>query len=117
MVKKRETYFKELALTAILFLILDYFLENHLFAFIGLGLVLIGLFIRPVRYANFVIWDWINKVTSAIGEFILLFLIYFLVVTPIGFFFKLRKGKNKSTTSTLVDCEDVFNSENLKKTW
>jgi hypothetical protein len=110
-------YYQELGLTGMLFLFIWFFTDQQWLIYVGLGFILLGVLVFVVRMINAKIWGILNDVTQRIGNSILLFLIYFLVVTPIGFFFRLVRKNKGVKDSNLVDCEDVFSAENLTKTW
>lgn len=114
---KQRIYYLELGQMALLFVLLHYFLENQIYSYVGLGVVVLGLLIWQVRFANGWVWSKINKVTQAIGEFVLLFVIYFLIVTPIGWAFQLKNRKKHNQKSTLVAIEKPFTADELRKTW
>lgn len=114
--EKEKSYYSDLALSAILFLLLNFFFERDVFVFIGIGVVALGLMIRFFRKWNHLVWDLVNRITQPIGEFVLMFFVYFFVLTPIGILFQISKKKRK-TKSTLVDCEELNFPESFKKTW
>jgi len=113
----KATYYLELGQTALLMLILHYFLQHDALIYTGLAVVLLGLLFWQVRNVNQYIWKYINQVTQIIGEFILLLVVYTILVIPIGLIFQLKNRKPKRKGSSLVDVEKPFTAEDLKKTW
>ena len=117
----KKAHFQELGQTAFVFVLLGYFFQEFisvwLISCIGLVVVLLGLIVWQFRFYNHFLWKIINRITQIVGEFLLLFFVYFLLVTPIGVLFKLKRRGEGDDNSSLVDSTDDFVVDNLDKTW
>jgi hypothetical protein len=113
---KPDLSYRDLGVTGFLGGVLFWITHNDWLVYVALGIILIGLFLRPIRIVNHWCWNKINQFTEWLGGWILLFLLYVLLVTPIGWIFQLRQ-KKKNTTSTWQESDSTFSKENLKKTW
>jgi len=81
--KKSESV-KILSVLALAFLVVFFFLEKILFAHVATALLILALFENPL--ADLISKSWL-KTSELIGNaisFILLFLVYFLVLTPVA---------------------------------
>jgi len=69
------------------------------FAIIGGILVLIALIIPQILTPLRIVWDKIGEVLGIINSHVILFLLYFIILTPIGFILRLM---NKDLLRTKI---------------
>lgn len=108
--KQKNTYETLAALVTVLVLV--YWLTDiRLFLIAGLVIGLLGSLIRPAASFFHFIWMRIARGLNFIISNLLLGLVFFLVLSPIAFFYrlfnqkKLMTYKNKSTSYSEVDHE------------
>jgi hypothetical protein len=73
-----------------------YFAHHQLIIWLlapGVLLILCALIIPPILNPLRLFWDWVGHVLGIINTTIILFLLYFLIITPIGLIMRLL-GKN-----------------------
>jgi len=106
----------------LILLLLGYFLRNDSYYKISIIVLIIDMIIPTVFAPAAVIWLGLSKVIGKITSKIILTLIFFLVVLPIGFFRKkigkdslqLKKFK-KGTDSVFVERNHLYTFEDLEK--
>jgi hypothetical protein len=116
--KKQCTEFGLLAILAAIFLAICQ-KQNHLvtWAFI---LTIVTLIIPIVFYPFAAIWFWFSKILSAIGSRVLLTIIFFIVVTPVGLIRRILKKDSlkidqfkKSKKSAMIDRDHLYTAEDF----
>ncbi len=108
-------------LLAVVLLVYGWYVKNWTFALVAAGILLIS-FMLPVLFKPLaIVWFGLAKILSFITSNILLTLMFFLLVTPVGLFrrmlgkdsLKLKTFK-KSSNSILIERNHTFNSSDLK---
>ena len=108
-------------LLAIVFVLYGWYAEDWSFVIGGAGISFIAL-ILPVLFKPLaIVWFGLAKILSFITSNILLSLLFFLLVTPVGMIRKMLgkdtlqlKDFKKSSNSVLIDRNHTFNSSDLK---
>jgi hypothetical protein len=116
--KKQCTEFGLLTILAAIFLAI-YQKQNHFvtWAFI---LTIVTLIIPIVFYPFAAVWFWFSKILSAIGSRVLLTIVFFIVVTPVGLIRRILKKDSlkidqfkKSKKSVLIDRDHLYTAEDF----
>jgi hypothetical protein len=120
--KKQCIEFGLLTILAAIFLAI-YKKQNHFitWAFI---LTLITLIIPIVFYPFAAVWFWLSRVLSVLSSKILLTIVFFIVVTPVGLVRRLFNKDNlktnqfkKSTESVMTYRNHLYTSEDFTNTF
>jgi hypothetical protein len=87
-------------------------------------LTLITLIVPIVFYPFAAVWFWLSKVLSVIGSRVLLTIVFFIVVTPVGLIRRLLKRDilkidqfKKSTKSVLTDRDHLYTAGDFTDTF
>lgn len=108
--------YRDLGVTGVLGGILAWISDEIMVVYVTLVFMLLGLFVSFLRKANHWLWLKINLFTEKVGGGLMLFMVYFFLVTPIGWFFRLSK-KRLNSNATWRDSDSTFSKEDLHKTW
>lgn len=76
-------------------------------------LILIAFFIPGLRLFLAKVWEQFGLIISKISSTIILSIVYFLLLTPLAFFYRLFRSKSK-TSSFFVEREHRFTAADLK---
>ncbi|SRR6266498_4207431 len=113
-----------LAVLAAACLVVALAFKAPLFGYAALGLLLIGLFIKPLAVKLSGAWLWFAGVLGAINSRILLTLIYYLVLVPVATLYRWNAGdplklKRRDDThrSYWIVREHQFESRDLERPW
>lgn len=120
--KKQCAEFGQAGTLAILFLALHFKNEHYeVFAFV---LLLVSLIIPIILYPFAVIWFGLSKLLSVLSPAIIMGILFFLIVTPVGLFRKLL-GKDtlrlrqfkKGKESVMINRDHVYTKTDLLHTF
>ncbi len=119
--KKEEILKAHLMIVAGL-LILFLITKNPVFAYVSLGLSLVCLFIPPLAMWIAIGWTKLVELLGAINSRILLSAIFFLILLPVAFIFRLfRKDPMQIKRSARASLYSIRNhtyiSDDLKNVW
>lgn len=90
--------------------------RNHIFQVVSLLLVIVNMSAPKVFYPLAIIWFGISELLGSIASKILLGLVFFLIVTPVGLFRRIM-GKDRLNLSGFKrDTISVFNERNYTYT-
>ncbi len=112
-----------LTVLAAFLLVLDLFLHLQALTHVALGLLLIGLFVKPVARIISRIW---LKFAELLGDFngkVILTLVFFLFLTPLAFLFRLftknplQLKSARDTKSLYQERNHLYNSADFEKMW
>jgi len=108
-------------LLAMGFIIYGWYIEEWKFAIIGAAVLLVSLIIPVLFKPLAFLWFRLAKLLSFITSNLLLILLFFLLVTPVGLFRKILgkdslklKDFKRSSDSVLLERNHIFNSSDLK---
>lgn len=100
------------------------YLRQNYFVIAAFFLTLITIIVPIVFYPFAVVWFWLSKTLSAVGSRVLLSLVFFIVVTPVGLFRRLLnrddlkiKQFKKSTKSVMTDRDHLYTPEDFIDTF
>jgi len=113
---KPDLTYRDLGVTAVLGILIYWLMDEVIVIYLSLSFVLMGFLFFHIRKWNHKFWLTVNQITEQIGGWIILFLLYFLLVTPIGWLFQLKFQKKKRK-SNWVESDSEFSKERLNKTW
>lgn len=113
---KPDLTYRDLGVTAVLGILIYWLMDEVIVIYLSLSFVLMGFLFFHIRKWNHKFWLTVNQITEQIGGWIILFLFYFLLVTPIGWLFQLKFQKKKRK-SNWVESDSEFSKERLNKTW
>lgn len=120
--KKQCVEFGLVTILVTIFLAL-YFRQNDLVK-VAFGLTLLTVTVPIVFYPFAALWFGLSKLLGAISSRILLTIIFFIVVTPVGLFRRFLKKDSlkihqfkKSTKSVMVDRDHLYTASDLKNTF
>lgn len=83
-----------------------------------IGVCFIGFIIGPVGDFTHIIWMQLAKLLGYINSRVLLFLIFFIILSPIALIQKLFQAKKtQSQESNFTSRDQLFVKENLTKPW
>ena len=125
MLKKIES-FKQLETMAVLSLaclVFGIFLKVSLLLYVGAGLLFTGLFLK--RISGIVAGAWLRFAAflGAINTKILLSVMFYLILTPLAWMFRLFKGdilhigKNEKVATYWTEHEKEYAPSDLEKMW
>lgn len=108
-------------LLALGFVVLGWYVQEWMFPLIGAGILFIGL-IMPVLFKPLAfLWFGLAKILSFITSYILLGLLFYLLVTPVGLFRRVLgkdslrlKDFKRSSGSVMQDRKHTFSASDLK---
>jgi energy-coupling factor transporter transmembrane protein EcfT len=100
------------------------YFKNHQFVTISLILIIITIIIPIIFYPFAVLWFGLSKLLSLISPVVLLTIIFFLIVTPVGLFrrllgkdtLKLKQFK-KSKQSVMIIRNHLYTETDLLHTF
>lgn len=108
-------------LLVMVLIIYGWYIEEWKFAIIGAAVLLISLIIPVLFKPLAFLWFGLAKLLSFITSNLLLFLLFYLLVTPVGLFRKMLgkdslklKDFKRSTGSVLLERGHSFTSSDLK---
>lgn len=118
---KREKNLETMLVITVGFLVIYLFTKNNIFLTISLVAGLIGIFSNFL--SSKVTWVW-NKIAHYLGLIngtILLSIIFFIILTPIAFLYKLLKKDtlklSKQNGSIYSERNHTYQSNDLKNVW
>lgn len=122
--KTVENKHKESCLVFSVFLILLHYLTKiniDLLLYIALFISLSGLFLDVVAKYIHIVWFSIGKYLGKVVSFITLPLVYFVILCPIAFLYRIFNNKKSSfdfnKKSSFKDRNYIFQKEDLRKIW
>jgi hypothetical protein len=120
--KKQSVEFGLVTILASSFLAI--FLKQSYFIIAAFFLTLITLIVPVVFYPFAAVWFWLSKILSAIGSRILLTLVFFIMVTPVGLIRRLLNRDSlkisqfkKSTKSVMTDRDHLYTAGDFTDTF
>jgi uncharacterized membrane protein len=120
--KKQCTEFGLVTILAASFLAI-YLRQNH-FILYAFFLTLVTLIIPIVFYPFAAIWFWLSGVLSAIGSRVLLTMVFFIVVTPVGVVRRILNKDNlktdqfkKSKKSVMIERDHLYTEGDFTNTF
>jgi hypothetical protein len=120
--KKQCVEFGLVTILAAIFLAI-YLRQNH-FVTGAFFLTLVTIIVPIIFYPFAAVWFWLSKVLSVIGSRVLLTIVFFLVVTPVGLIRRLLKRDSlkidqfkKSTKSVLTDRDHLYTAGDFTDTF
>jgi hypothetical protein len=100
------------------------YLRQNYFIIAAFFLTLITIIVPIVFYPFAAAWFLLSKILSAVGSRVLLSLVFFIVVTPVGMFRRLLnrdslkiKQFKKSTKSVMTDRDHLYTPEDFIDTF
>ncbi|SDS42258.1 hypothetical protein [Gramella sp. MAR_2010_147] len=116
----RRQYLETGILLAIVMVVYAWYVQEWIFSLIAAGVLLVSLIIpvlfKPIAF----LWFGLAKILSFITSHIILTLLFFFLVTPVGIFRKmlgrdslLLKGFKKSSDSVMQERDHTYTSSNL----
>jgi Saxitoxin biosynthesis operon protein SxtJ len=118
---KRERNLETMLVISVGFLVIYYFTKTNAFLIIALVSGLIGVFSNYLSGKINWVWTKIAHILGLINGSILLSVIFFIILTPIAFLFKLTKKDNlklhKQSGSIYVDRNHTYVAEDLQNVW
>jgi uncharacterized membrane protein len=100
-----------------------YFKQSY-FVIAAFFLTLITLIVPIVFYPFAAVWFWLSKILSAIGSWIILTTVFFIVVTPVGIIRRLLNRDSlkinqfkKSTKSVMTDRDHLYTAGDFTDTF
>jgi hypothetical protein len=116
--KKQCVEFGLVTILASIFLSI-YFKQNN-FVISSFFLTLITIIVPIVFYPFAAVWFWFSKILSAIGSRVLLTIVFFTVVTPVGLIRRILKRDSlkidqfkKSKKSVMIDRDHLYTAEDF----
>ncbi len=120
--KKQCVEFGLVTILAAIFLAI-YLKQNH-FVTGAFFLTLVTILVPTVFYPFAAVWFWLSKVLSMIGSRVLLTIVFFIVVTPVGLVRRLLNKNNlkidqfkKSTKSVMTDRNHLYTAGDFTDTF
>jgi len=117
----RRQYMETGILLAMAGITYGWYLNNWIFGLLAAGILLITLILPVIFKPIAFLWFGLAKTLSFITSNILLTLVFFLLVTPVGLIRRMLgkdslklKSFKKSSNSVLVERNHTFNSADLK---
>ncbi|MGC1392449.1 MAG: hypothetical protein WA816_15545 [Bacteroidales bacterium] len=110
--------------TILVTILLAIYLKQSYFVIAALFLTLVTLIV-PVIFNPFAaIWFWLSRILSYVGSRVLLTIVFFIVVTPVGLIRRFLKRDNlnidqfkKSTKSVLTDRDHIYTAADFTDTF
>jgi hypothetical protein len=100
------------------------YLRQNYFIIAAFFLTLITIIVPIVFYPFAAAWFWLSKILSAVGSRVMLSIVFFIVVTPVGLFRRLLnrdslkiKQFKKSTKSVMIDRSHLYTPEDFIDTF
>jgi hypothetical protein len=120
--KKQCMEFGLVTVLAAIFLAI--YLKQNIFVKGAFFLTLITIIVPIVFYPFAAVWFWLSKVLSVVGSQVLLTIVFFIVVTPVGLVRRLlNKDKlkieqfKKSTKSVMTDRNHLYTTGDFTDTF
>ncbi len=103
-------------------LVFNYFLDNKIIFYLSIIISGIGVFSSKTSLILEKIWFKISYILSQIIPNILLFLLFFLILTPLSFLSKIFRAKSgfnlkKNQITMFVKLNKKFNKDSFKRAW
>jgi hypothetical protein len=100
------------------------YLKQNYFVIAAFFLTLITIIVPIIFYPFAVAWFWLSKILSAVGSRVMLSIVFFIVVTPVGLFRRLLnrdslkiKQFKKNTKSVMTDRDHLYTPEDFIDTF
>jgi hypothetical protein len=100
------------------------YLKQSYFVIVAFLLTLITIIVPIVFYPFAAVWFWLSKILSSVGSRVLLTIVFFIVVTPVGLFRRLLNKDSlkinqfkKSTKSVMTDRDHLYTAEDFTDTF
>jgi hypothetical protein len=108
---------------AAFFLVLNIVLHRQAFVYAALGMLLVGLFVKPVARIISRTWLKFAELLGAFNSKVILTLVFFLFLTPLALLFRLFSNnplqlKNAGNTKSFYKVRNhQYNREDFEKMW
>lgn len=116
----REKYKTLLALMTV-FIFFYVTSGNWLFIVLAAGLALTGIFSESYSSKIIAFWEFISKKIGVVVSAVFIVLIYYIVLTPISFFYRIYSGDplllQKPFKSAYFSRNHVYKPADFEKTW
>jgi len=104
------------------FLILSFLLKNYWPAIIVTGICLPAFFIQPWSALIHKAWMGMAKILGWINSRIILFIVFFFILTPIAFFARMSgklsfKKRNKNSETLFINRGHLYVKTDLENPW
>jgi hypothetical protein len=110
--------YRDVGLSALLGVILVYIFKSDAVILILGAWILLCLASTLLRKANSFFWKYTNSVTQKIGEFILMFFLFFFILSPIAVVYRFFHKSSNSERTNFKDVEEQnLTKEGLKRMW
>ena len=125
-VQKKSRHLIELetlSVIALFLLVLDLRLRNNALVVAAVLLLITGLFVRPVASIITTIWLKFSVIFGTFNSKLILFLVYFLILTPLAIAFRmftknpLQLKRKIGQRSMFQSREHVFTKSDFDKLW
>jgi hypothetical protein len=120
---KRQQYINLFACAVFISLILFIAKATILWYTIPGIILLAGLLIKPAMQAILWVWLKFSHLLGTVNSTIILFIIYFFIITPYSVLFRKKIGGNyvlrrpKNSSSLFKDRQHVVSKEDFEKSW
>jgi Saxitoxin biosynthesis operon protein SxtJ len=117
---KKET--TSLLVIIIGFLVLSFFIKNYWPLIIAAGICLPGFLIPAWASIIHKGWMGLAHILGWVNTRIILFVVYFIILTPIAFFARLAgklsfKKHNKNSNTLFINREHIYGKTDLENPW
>jgi hypothetical protein len=122
-VDPKKLELETLAVLSLFFLILASIIHRQFLMYIGIALLVIALFIKPLAVMIARGWLAFAKILGTFNSKIVLTLVFYLFLTPIALLYRvfnkncLSIQSHPKSTSMYVDRDHVFTASDLEKMW
>ena len=125
-IPKKSQQLQELETHSVLsafMLVLYLFQQRQAFIYAALGLLAIGLFVRPLARLISGVWLKFAELLGAFNSKIILSLVFYLFLTPLAFIFRLfaknplQLKSTRDTQSVYQDRNHLYSREDFEKMW
>lgn len=106
----------------LILLLVGYFLENTLFYHVAIFALLINMIIPKIYYPVAILWFGLSNILGAVMSKVILTIVFFVVVVPIGFLRKIAgkdpmklKPWKKDDQSVMKVRNHTFTAKDLEK--
>jgi hypothetical protein len=100
------------------FLILHLVFKDRVFLYCALVIGLAGVFSFWLSEKIDWVWRGLSRLMGLVSNAVLLTVVFFLVVTPVGLIRRIgKKGFDPGAKSNFSDSEHVFRKEDFEKVW
>lgn len=115
--EEKTLYYRDLIITVLCYLVIFFFVRENNVLHIGAFHLLLSLVSPAFLKWNHLFWHYLTIGMQKITNPVLFGAIFFIILTPISFFYRLFKKKKQAQSSTFVTVNESVDKEFFNVPW